>query len=677
MPTPASVSDAEFLLTAFERIYRIRRFEQTALDLSMSKEAYIAGSVHLCAGQEAVPVGALAALQDQDRVIATYRGHGWALESGVPAEALLAELCHKEAGVNGGRSGSALVTAPNDRFLGENSIVGAGGPIACGAAMAAMLDGANRAVVVTFGDGAMSQGALHEALVFAGSRNLPVIFVCENNGWSEMTPTSRITKLDRLAKRAGGYGLQGVTINGTDPLAVRQTFMLARERVVSGNGPVFIECQVPRLWGHYNRDIEHYRQKQDRQEAQGRDPLLVIERQLCDQGTSSSVELQLLRDRIDREWAAVVDKVLAMPRPDPETATLHVAGPLLLTPRDAAERREPEVKDLTYIQAVNEGLRAELASNPEVIVYGEDVGHAGGIFGASRYLQREFGEERVFDTPIAEAAILGSAVGAALEGKRPVVEIMWADFLLVALDQIINQAANIRYLTQGRRTVPLVVRVQQGATPGSTAQHSQCLEALLSHVPGLRVGLPATAQDAYSMLRAAVADDDPTIIIESRALYQSPGSVSLHRAVEPTFGAALRRHGTDVALVGWGSVMPLLEQAADNLEEAAVSATVLDLRWLAPLDWKTLCETVVACGGRVVVVHEANRTGGFGAEIVAGLMERLDPGSVRFARIAAPDVRIPASPVLQAALLPSSQKIVDAATTLVRATALQTEKESV
>jgi Pyruvate/2-oxoglutarate dehydrogenase complex, dehydrogenase (E1) component, eukaryotic type, beta subunit len=676
VPSPISSSDAEFLLSAYERVYRIRQFEQTAFDLSTSKEPNIVGSVHLCAGQEAVPIGALAALQEQDRIIATYRGHGWALECGVSAEGLLAELCHKAAGVNGGRSGSALVTAPNDRFLGENSIVGAGGPIACGAAMAAMLDGADRVVAVTFGDGATSQGALHEAFVFAVSRKLPVIFVCENNGWSEMTPISRITKLDRLAKRAAGYGIQGVTINGVDPLAVRETFALARERAGSGEGPVFIECRVPRLWGHYNRDIEHYRPKQERQEAQTRDPLLWIEQRLCERAISSAVELELLRQRIDQEWAAVVEKVLALPAPDPETAKLHVVGPHRPVLANASEDATAEVKDLTYIQAVNEALKAELASNPNVVVYGEDVGHAGGIFGASRYLQREFGEERVFDTPIAEAAILGSAVGAALEGKRPIVEIMWADFLLVALDQIINQAANIRYLTQGRRTVPLVVRVQQGATPGSTAQHSQCLEAMLSHIPGLRVGLPATPQDAYSMLRAAVADDDPVIIIESRALYQIPTSVSLTQSAEPAFGATLRRGGQDVALVGWGTVVPLLEQAASDLEKIDISATVLDLRWLAPLDWEAVCETVSACGGRVIVAHEANHTGGFGAEVITGLMERLPPGSVRFSRIAAPDVRIPASPVLQEALLPSCRKIVDAAASLFRANAPQLEKES-
>lgn len=656
-----------FLITAYERVYRIRRFEQTCLDLSKGGDRVIAGSVHLCAGQEGVPVGAMAGLSEQDQVIATYRGHGWALECGVPFESLLAEVCHKQEGVNHGRSGSALVTAPNERFLGENSIVGAGGPIACGAAMAAQIDGLDKVIVVTFGDGATSQGALHESLVFAATRKLPVIFVCENNQWSEMTPISQVVPFDRIAKRVSGYGIKGVTIDGTDPVAVRDTFSTVRDRVVSGEGPVFIECKVPRLWGHYNGDIQHYRSREDKLDAANIDPLTTIEMRLCKEGHSTEAELKLIRDRVDIEWGNVVERVKAMPDADLNTAGMHVIGSCSPTPVTAIDDidKKNAAKELLYINAVNEALRAELSSNDDVLVYGEDVGYAGGIFGATRDLQRDFGEVRVFDTPISESAILGSAVGSALVGKRPVVEIMWADFLLVALDQIINQAANIRYLTSGRKTVPLVIRVQQGATPGSTAQHSQCLEALLCHIPGLKIGLPATAQDAYSMLRAAVADPDPSIIIESRALYRNKEKVVVGEEVESAFGAKLREGGSDVVLVGWGSIMPSVCSAAKELKTMGVSAAVLDLRWLNPLDIDTLSDVVQGCGGRVVVAHEANLTGGFGAEIITKLTERQGPSKVSFKRVAAPDVRIPASPVLQAALLPNIQKIVEAANALI------------
>lgn len=673
MPASLTDTDLDFLLHAYERMYRIRQFELSALDLSTSKEALIAGSVHLCAGQEAVPVGALAALGPEDRVIATYRGHGWALETGVPAPEFFAELCHRKAGVNGGRSGSALVTAPNERFVGENSIVGAGGPIACGIAMAARIEAADRVCVVTFGDGATSQGALHEAFVFAAAYKLPVIFVCENNGWSEMTPTQSITGLERLARRASGYGMQSATIDGTDPLAVRDSIALARASVLSGKGPALIECRVPRLWGHYNRDIEHYRPKSDRQDSQARDPLALLEARLCALGVSSADELALLRARLDRDWAAVLERVRDLPHPDTDSAADHVVAPIPAA--EAPSGPQGEGKEITYIQAVNEALKRELAARPEALVFGEDVGHAGGIFGATRYLQRDFGADRVFDTPIAEAAILGAAVGLALEGKRPVVEIMWADFLLVALDQIINQAANIRYLTRGTRSAPMVVRVQQGATPGSTAQHSQSLEAMLAHVPGLRVGLPSTPDDAYHMLRAAIGGEDPTVIIESRALYQRPGTIWPEAPRQVTAGAALRRKGSSLTLLGWGAIMPMVEAAAEALQADGIEASVLDLRWLSPVDWDQICATVSATGGRVVVVHEANLTGGFGAEIVAGLAERLGPSALSFRRVATPDVRMPASPVLQAALLPDTARIVAAATGLLQSnTQPQTEE---
>lgn len=655
-----SQSDAAFLLDAYARIAAIRAFEESCLRLSTQKDATIAGSVHLCAGQEAVPVGAMAALRDDDQVVATYRGHGWALESGVTPELLFAEVSHKSGGINGGRAGSAMVIAP-ERFLGENSIVAAGAPIGCGAALAAQAKGDGRIVVVSFGDGATSQGALHEAMVFAVSRNLPVLFVCENNGWSEMTPMKTMRTVERLARRANAYGMQGVTIDGTDPKVVRDTVALAAEAMRGGSGPALIECLVPRLWGHYNRDIEHYRPAPDRQAAAGRDPLVTLADRLVTEGLATTEEIASIRAAADDAMSSVERVVAEMPLPDVSTAADHVLSGKIAPAPGTNPASNEEQREMTFAQAANEALRRELASRPEVLVYGEDVGNAGGIFGVTRYLQREFGSERVFDTPIAESAILGSAVGSAICGMRPVVEIMWADFMLVALDQLINQAANVSYLTRGQFSAPMVVRTQQGATPGSCAQHSQSLEALLAHIPGLYVGLPTTAQDAYSMLRSAVASQDPCIIIEARALYQQKGSVALDAAVEAPGRASVIREGSDVALVGWGTVVPKLIAAAELLATQGVSAAVLDLRWLNPLDTETLEKVVASARGRVVVAHDATMTGGFGAEILARLTERYRPGELVARRVATPDSRIPASPQLQSALLPDADKIVRSA----------------
>jgi pyruvate/2-oxoglutarate/acetoin dehydrogenase E1 component len=322
-------------------------------------------------------------------------------------------------------------------------------------------------------------------------------------------------------------------------------------------------------------------------------------------------------------------------------------------------------RELTYIQAVNEALRWALAEYPEAVFYGEDVALPGGAYGASKGLHRDFGD-RVFDTPISETAMLGAAVGAAMRGLRPIVEIMFADFFLVALDQLVNQAANIRYVSRGGFGCPITVRSQQAATPGACAQHSQSLEAFFAHVPGIRIGLAADGQQAYELLRAAIASDDPVVILECRALYQQRREIVLGGPVESIGGARRVRFGDDVSLVSWGRMVGEAEAAASVLAERGIEADVLDLRWLSPLDLEAVFESVGRTG-RLVVAHEANLTGGFGAEIAARVAgEAFWSLDAPIERVATPDVRIPAAPRLQAALLPDASAIVAAAERTIR-----------
>lgn len=649
---------------AYRRMAVIRAFETRAIELGA--EGVAIGSIHTCHGQEAIPVGAMAALTERDRVVPTYRGHGWAIACGVPLEQVLGEIAQRAGGVNGGRAGSPLMFAPEHGLLGENSIVGAGVPIAAGAAMAARVQGEDRVVVASIGDGAMNQGSVHEALVFAAGRDLPLVVVCENNGWSEMTPIASIVRVGDLAERAAGYGIAAEVVDGCDPLAVQAAMARAAERARAGAGPVLLECKTVRLAGHYNRDPEHYRPKPDAAAAAEAEPLVRMRRELTEAGSVPAATF----DAVDAEAQALVDAateaVRAMAEPEPATAAAHVYAAPAAPGAAPAVLGTDATEEFTYVKAVNAALRADLADRPEVLVYGEDVGQAGGIFGVTRGLQEEFGADRVFDTPIAESAILGSAVGAAMEGLRPVVEIMWADFLLVALDQLFNQAANVRYVTSGALQAPLVVRTQQGATPGSCAQHSQSLEALIAHVPGLRIGLPATPQDAYAMLRAAIADPDPVMVVEARSLYQQKGPVALSGPVEAVGGARVRREGADVVLLTWGAMLHQVSRAAEQLAEAGIEATVVDLRWLSPLDDETIERVVRASRGRVLVVHEANVTGGFGAEVAARIQERhFDWLDAPVARLGTPDVRIPSAPSLQRALLPDAARIADVARALV------------
>jgi 2-oxoisovalerate dehydrogenase E1 component len=659
-------NDGAVTIGLLREMMRIRELEQRSLDLSVATPPEVIGSAHLCAGQEAVPVGTAAGLAEADQIVATYRGHGWALASGLSLTEVFGEICQRSIGVNGGRGGSAYMMAPDRRFIGENSIVGAGVPIACGVAMANLAADNGKIVVVSVGDGAFNQGSTHEGLAFAAARSLPVLIICENNGWSELTPTSLTFKVERIAQRASGYGIPGVTIDGWDPVIVRDTIRQAASRAREGRGPVLIECRVPRLWGHYNRDIEHYRPKEDRDQARARDPITTFSNKLIAAGVLTNDTFHDLQTTVKKEMDEVQNTVLSSPAPSPATATQHVWSEAAVPAKTTSSQNEPP-KTISYIQAVNEALSRELATRPEVLVYGEDVGGAGGIFGASRGLQKNFGADRVFDTPISESAILGSAVGAALMGMRPIVEIMWGDFMLVALDQIINQAANVRYITGGKSGAPIVVRTQQGATPGSCAQHSQCLEAFLAHIPGLRIAIPATPQDAYSLLRAATASPDPCIIYEARGLYQTTGPVDFTDSIEPVGKSRLHRAGHDAVIVTWGTMLPVALEAAKQMADDGLEVGVLDLRWLCPLDREGLHAAVRSASGKVVVLHEANRTGGFGAEIVAQLYESLGSEmALKVARIATPDMRIPSSPVLQLALLPSAVKVVEETRRLIK-----------
>jgi len=313
------------------------------------------------------------------------------------------------------------------------------------------------------------------------------------------------------------------------------------------------------------------------------------------------------------------------------------------------------VRTLSFAEAANRALRRSLAEDPRVLVYGEDVGRPGGVFGVTKGLHREFGS-RVFDTPISESAILGSAIGAAMVGMRPVVEIMWSDFALVAFDQLVNQAANARYVSGGEISAPIVVRTQQGATPGSCAQHSQCIEALFLHVPGLRVVMPRTPQDAHDAIIAALACPDPVIVIENRALYGVKEEVVLGRPAAAPGWFRRHREGSDATLVSWGAITAPALAAAEAVAADGISIEVLETPWLNPFPIEAVLESV-ARTRRLVVVHEAVRTGGFGAEVIAQVVESDIDLLARPARVAAVDTRIPAAPTLAAAVLPDAARI--------------------
>lgn len=316
---------------------------------------------------------------------------------------------------------------------------------------------------------------------------------------------------------------------------------------------------------------------------------------------------------------------------------------------------------LSYREAIREALALELERDPDVFILGEDIGDHGGVFKVTDGLKARFGPRRVLDTPISEAAFVGAAIGAAMVGKRPVVELMFMDFALVAADQLFNQAAKMRFLSGDQFRVPLTIRTQQGVGNGTAAQHSQSFEALFMHIPGFAVALPSTPADAKGLLASAIRMDDPAIVIEHKALYATKGDVPEGEHLVPFGQAAVRRSGDDVTIVSWSRSVQVCLAAADQLAERGVEAEVIDLRTLVPLDETSVIDSVSRTGA-LVVVHEGHRNAGAGAEVAARMTEKAWSAlrsPVR--RVAGLDMPVPYASSLEAAWLPSPDEVVAAA----------------
>jgi pyruvate dehydrogenase E1 component beta subunit len=323
-------------------------------------------------------------------------------------------------------------------------------------------------------------------------------------------------------------------------------------------------------------------------------------------------------------------------------------------------------RTLTFRDALREALAEEMAADPRVFLIGEDVGRYGGAYAVSRGLLDQFGPDRVIDSPMSEAEIVGVALGAAIVGARPVAEIMYMDFITLVMDQLVNQAAKMHAMFGGHLSAPMVVRVQQGIGRGAGPQHSQSLEAWLTHVPGLKVVAPSTPADAKALLIASIRDDDPVVFIEHKQLYPRKGEVPEDLPVVPIGAAAVRRPGTDVTVVSWSNMVHAALEAAERLAEDGISVEVVDARTLAPLDMTTILESA-ARTRRVLVAHEAVRTGGLGGEIAAQVGEALFGDLLApVRRIAAPDVVLPANSTLERALIPDAEALGSALRDLVR-----------
>jgi 2-oxoisovalerate dehydrogenase E1 component len=643
----------EDLLEMHRRMLVIRGFEERVAVLYRDGE--VPGFVHLSIGQEASAVGACWPLGPADVITSTHRGHGHCLAKGLDPLGMFAELMARDQSTNRGRGGSMHIADPSVGIFGANGIVGAGLPIAVGAATAAQLRADGTIAVAFFGDGAVAQGAFHEAVNLAAVWQLPVVFFCENNGYAEFSPASA-QHAAPLERRAGGYGVDYVAVDGNDVVATASAMHEVVEAIRAGRGPAIVEATTYRWHGHYEGDPQRYRTPDEVQAWTERDPLVVHADRLRAAGVGDDA-IGSLESSVAQELEAAVDAARRLASPSPATLFDFVLRPRPSGPEPPSLDDDAPV--FRTMDAIRNALEAELAADERVFIAGIDVGAGGNVFGLTRGLRDQFGE-RVRDTPISETAIMGVGVGAAMAGMRPVVELMYLDFVGVCLDQLLNQAAKLPFMTGGAAQMALTVRTQFGAGRSSGSQHSQSLEALLAHIPGLSVVMPSTPADTYGLLRAAIQDPNPVIFIENRLLYGMKGPQPPADHVVPIGASRVVRAGSDVTVVSVSRMVHEAVAAADCLAGDGVSVEVIDLRTVAPLDMVPILESVGKTG-RLLIAHEAVVPFGIGAEIAAAVTHDgfwdLDAPIQRVGAAATPP---PYAPDLERAWLPDRDDIADA-----------------
>jgi pyruvate/2-oxoglutarate/acetoin dehydrogenase E1 component/TPP-dependent pyruvate/acetoin dehydrogenase alpha subunit len=620
------------MLELYGAMVAAREFDERVLHLQRTGRvpAYYQSS-----GQEAAAAAALA-ITNEDWIVTAYREQPIRLARGIP---IIEELACFFNAVDLTWDPAAYRVTPLNATIGSHI------PHGTGLAYGNRLQGGDEVALVVFGDGATSEGDFHAGLNFAGVWNAPVVFFCQNNQYAQSTPFARQTASATVAEKAQAYGIEGVRVDGMDVLAVYQALSSAVEKARSGGGPTLVEAVMYRYSAHSTYDgTPVYRTRDEEAEWLRKDPLIRMRafldsRDLIPEGFEDDI-----RSRVAGQVGVAIDQLEATGLPGREVPYRHVYAEMpnhlveqlhedqriagesqtSITRVSASAEEVPvdgPTERMTLVDALRSALDHALESDDRVVVLGEDVGVEGGVFRVTSGLYDKYGADRIIDTPLSEQGIVGTSVGMAISGLRPVAELEFAGLGYTAFDHIIFHVARYRWRTRGKITMPIVIRMPGGGGHEGYEGHSDNPEDYFAHTPGLTVVYPSNPCDAKGLMASALESEDPVVFFEPVLLYfvKHDGVPTGHYTI-PIGKARITRTGTDLTIVAYGNAVNIADTAAQQLEADGISAEVIDLRTLKPWDREAVLESV-AKTGRLVVAHEAPVIGGFGAEVVATVTE--------------------------------------------------------
>ena len=650
------------LLDIYRNMILARKLDDREMTLLKQGKAFF----HIgCSGHEAAQLAAANNMKPSvDWAYPYYRDAALCLGLGMSGkDQLLAFLAKDADPSSGGRQMPQHYGNKDLRIVTQSSPTGTQFLQAVGCSMSRKWEKSKEIVYVSSGEGSTSEGEFHEALNWSSREKLPVIFHIQDNGYAISVPVSDQIAGSSVFDMVSGYeNLAKYDVDGTNFFETNLAFQQAADRARKGKGPSVIVSRVVRLLSHSSSDDQRkYRSEKDLELDMARDPIIKFEKDCLGANVITKKDIKDIQSEVEKYIEEAVSWVENQDDPDPKTALDHIFS-------DISEPEEPEINSINdkivMVDAINHALDEEMKVNNKMVVYGEDIADPkGGVFTATKGLTDKYGKERVFNSPLAEASIVGTAIGLAITGWKPCVEIQFGDYIWPAMMQIRDEAACIRYRSNGSWTSPLVIRVAVGGYIHGGLYHSQSIDSYFFNIPGIRVAFPSNASDAKGLLKSSLRMDDPVIFLEHKGLYRQGYAATPEPDkdyVLPFGKANLIEEGDILTIVTWGAMVQKSIDAIKlcNLEKGDVD--LIDLRTLNPIDWAAIHNSVEKTG-KLLIVHEDLLTGGVGAEIAAKisdeLFEELD-GPIK--RVAAKDCHVPYHDLLEKEVLPQTEQIVEA-----------------